>query len=160
MYEQLSNKEDTFLAAYDHLIELTFAQSARPAPRARPGPTESAWRSRRQAILAKQPALARLCVIDVLAGPTALARHLVTMERFQAFSTPAYEQTPENRRAPELTADAVIGRIYQTIYIHVGCGKAVRLPALFPALPTHPRALRRARRSHPRRGARPRSCYR
>lgn len=135
-YEHFSNKEDVFLAAYDHVVDLVLAdvsaayeQGETWIDRVRLG--LEAFVSR----LAQQPALAHVCVVEVLAaGPRALARRSSAMDRFRRFMTPGYDETPAAAGAPSVAADAVIGGIYEVIYSHVLRGDTARLPALAPDL--------------------------
>ncbi len=135
-YEHFANKEDVFLAAYDHVVDLVLKDVGAAYDR---GET---WiekvRLGLEAFvtqLARQPDLAHVCVVEVLAaGPKALARRSAAMDRFRAFMMPGYEQEASRLRAPNVAADAVIGGIYEVIYAHVLRGETARLPALAPDL--------------------------
>ncbi|MGH2781621.1 MAG: TetR/AcrR family transcriptional regulator [Thermoleophilaceae bacterium] len=129
-YEHFSNKEDVFLAAYDHVVDLVLAEVSASyetgqtfVERVRLGLEAFVD------YLAAQPALAHVCVVEVLAaGPKALARRSVAMQRFRAFVAPGFDESPPATRAPDITADAVIGGIYEVIYDHVLRGETGLLP--------------------------------
>jgi AcrR family transcriptional regulator len=136
-YEHFANKEDVFLAAYDHVVDLVLKDVGAAYDRGETwidqvGLGLEAFVTQ----LARQPALAHVCVVEVLAaGPKALARRSAAMDRFRAFIMPGYEQDVAGRvRAPNVAADAVIGGIYEVIYAHVLRGETARLPALAPEL--------------------------
>jgi AcrR family transcriptional regulator len=135
-YEHFANKEDVFLAAYDHVVELVlddvgaaYARGETWIDKVRLG--LEAFVNR----LAEQPALAHVCIVEVLAaGPKALARRSAAMDRFRSFMLPGYEQVAARMRAPDVAADAVIGGIYEVVYAHVLRSETARLPALAPDL--------------------------
>lgn len=135
-YEHFSNKEDVFLAAYDGVVEMVLAQVGAAYA------TGQTFTDRVRLgldafvdVLAADPALAHVCVVEVLAaGPKALARRSAAMERFRAFVAPGFDELPKRVRAPDLTADAVIGGIYEVIYGHVLRGETALLPGLSPEL--------------------------
>jgi AcrR family transcriptional regulator len=134
-YEHFSNKEDVFLAAYDHVVDLVLADVSAAYQR---GET---WIDRvRLGLeafverLAQQPALAHVCIVEVLAaGPRALARRSAAMDRFRGFMTPGFDEV-SNARVPAVAADAVIGGIYEVIYSHVLREDTATLPSLAPDL--------------------------
>ncbi len=135
-YEHFVNKEDVFLAAYDHVVEEVIAEVSAAYEQG------DAWIDRvERAItafvtrLAAQPSLAHVCVVEVLAaGPRALARRSAAMDRFRAFMLPGCEPLSTKLRTPEVAADALIGGIYEVIYAHVLRGETARLPSLAPEL--------------------------
>ena len=135
-YEHFVNKEDVFLAAYDHVVDAVLEDVSAAYER---GET---WLEQMQLAveafvtrLSQQPALAHVCVVEVLAaGPKALARRSAAMDRFRAFMVPGCEQAAAKLRAPELAADALIGGVYEVIYAHVLRGETARLPSLAPDL--------------------------
>jgi AcrR family transcriptional regulator len=135
-YEHFKNKEEVFLAAYDHVVDLVLSEVSTAYAR---GDT---WidRVRRGLeafvdLLAAQPALAHVCVVDVLtAGPKALTRRSAAIDRFRAFLAPGLDGASDDVRAPALAADTVVGGIYEVIYSHVLRGDSARLPDLAPEL--------------------------
>lgn len=135
-YEHFVNKEDVFLAAYDHVVDAVLEDVSAAYER---GET---WLEQMELAveafvtrLASQPELAHVCVVEVLAaGPKALARRSAAMDRFRDFMVPGCGQAAAKLRAPELAADALIGGVYEVIYAHVLRGETARLPSLAPAL--------------------------
>jgi AcrR family transcriptional regulator len=134
-YEHFTNKEDVFLAAYDHVVDLlltdvglAYEQGETWIDRVRLGLEAFVTR------LAQQPALAHVCIVEVLAaGPRALARRSSAMDRFRRFMTPGHDERSD-AGTPSVAADAVIGGIYEVIYSHVLRGDTARLPAIAPDL--------------------------
>jgi AcrR family transcriptional regulator len=135
-YEHFVNKEDVFLAAYDHVVENVIAEVGA----AYEGGDDWLDKVERAVTafvtrLASQPSLAHVCVVEVLAaGPRALARRSAAMDRFRAFMLPGCEPLSDRLRTPEVAADALIGGIYEVIYAHVLRGETARLPSLAPEL--------------------------
>jgi AcrR family transcriptional regulator len=135
-YEHFSNKEEVFLAAYDHVVDLVLDDVNAAYERGK------TWTERVRlgleafvGLLAEQPALAHVCVVEVLAaGPRALARRSVAIDRFRSFLAPGYDHHPKRLRAPDVAAHAAIGGIYEVIYSHVLEGRTDGLPALAPEL--------------------------
>ncbi len=135
-YEHFVNKEDVFLAAYDHVVEAVIAEVSAAYEQG------GSWLERVHCAvstfvtrLAAQPALAHVCVVEVLAaGPRALARRSAAMDRFRSFMLPGFEQLTTHLRTPEVAADALIGGIYEVIYAHVLRGETASLPSLAPEL--------------------------
>jgi AcrR family transcriptional regulator len=134
-YDHFANKEDAFLAAYDLVVrQLTAAVGSAFA-------AGEAWSSRVSrgltvflTLLAGEPALARVCIVEVLAaGPNALARRAIALERFRVFIAP----DDDGAARPEvtaLTAETVIGGVYEVIYSRVVEHRTHELPSLLPEL--------------------------
>jgi AcrR family transcriptional regulator len=134
-YEHFKNKDDAFLAAYDDaLAELV--ETVVTAVGAAEDFSESCRAGLRTFLdfLASRPALSRMCIVEVLAaGPEAIARRNAAMRGFAAL-------IEENARrfldetAPDLTAETVIGGIYEVVYTRVLRGEIRQLPELLPDL--------------------------
>jgi AcrR family transcriptional regulator len=134
-YDHFTNKEVAFLAAYDLVVQqLQGAVSAAYA-------TGDTWPSRVRRglsafvnLLASEPALAHVCVVEVLAaGPRALARRTKAMEAFQTFFRPRPDEIPIEPVSP-LAAQAVVGGVYEVVYARVVDHRTAELPQLLPAL--------------------------
>jgi AcrR family transcriptional regulator len=136
-YDHFSNKEQAFLVAYDLVVEqlgaavgAAYEASAEGWPSNVARGLDSLLR-----LLAGEPALAHVCIVEVLAaGPNALTRRARTMERFRAFLEPGLETNGVAPRVPSLTAEMVVGGVYEVIYSHVICDRTQELPALLPEL--------------------------
>lgn len=132
-YDHFSNKEDVFLAAYDAVaVQLTAAVQAAFG-------TADSWPSKITngiaallAGFAMEPALAQICIVDVLAaGPSALERRRRAMARFRAFMSPAPQEISGTGAANSpLLAEAVVGGVYEIIHARVVAGRTHELPEL------------------------------
>ncbi len=136
-YDQFSDKEDCFLAAFDTIGD----QLLRPAlAAAQDG--EQSWSTRVRLalaglleLLAAEPAFARVALVEVLcSGHVALERRDALLDRFAAVLAPGQGPAPpvvaQNRRL----ARAVIGGVYETLYQRVVSGEVEGLPELLPDL--------------------------
>jgi AcrR family transcriptional regulator len=135
-YEHFENKDQAFLAAYDLVV-------TRLAVEVEASSTRGASWSERIGFglatfldrLAGDPAVAHLCVVDVLAaGPPALAIRAGALEAFRSFLQPGLEEAPEGLPIPALAAETAIGGIHEVIYSLVLKGRAAELPVLLPDL--------------------------
>jgi AcrR family transcriptional regulator len=135
-YDHFANKEEAFLAAYDLVVEqLEAAVAAAHAT----GPSWPASIRRALAaflnLLAAEPVLAHVCVVDVLAaGPRALERRAAALRRFERFLQPRDGSAPGAASPTPLTVEAVVGGLYEVVYARVVDGRAAELPALMPSL--------------------------
>jgi AcrR family transcriptional regulator len=135
-YDHFANKEEAFLAAYDLVVrQLTAAVGSAFAG----GGAWSSQVSRGLAVflqlLASEPALARVCIVEVLAaGPNALARRAASLQRFRVFIAPDDEERTGSGQVTPLTAETVIGGVYEVIYSRVVERRTHELPSLMPEL--------------------------
>ena len=135
-YEHFQNKEDVFLAAYDEVSKLLLDHVEAALGRAQS--FEEGVTGCLQAFLefvAGEPTFAQMCIVEVLsAGPDALERRNKTMrafaelvERGAAIGVP--EATP-----PALTAQTIVGGIYEVVYSRLVEHRADELRELLPDL--------------------------
>jgi AcrR family transcriptional regulator len=132
-YEHFANKEDCFLAAYDATVQQVMAR-VREASR----PSDD-WDRRLEAgfaaflrFAAAEPALAWLCVVEVLAaGPRALARRDEAMRAFGRFLERSRRQHGSSAVPPTLT-EVVAGGVYEIIYARILSRRTASLPELLP----------------------------
>jgi AcrR family transcriptional regulator len=135
-YEHFKNKDEAFLAAYDEisalLVERVFA--AVEAATTFCGKAAAGLGTFLD-FLASEPAFARMCVVEVLAaGPDAIARRNNLMKAFAELIDHNARELLEERAAPALTAETVVGGIYEVVYGRVLRGEIRDLPALLPDL--------------------------
>ncbi|KAA2260977.1 TetR/AcrR family transcriptional regulator [Solihabitans fulvus] len=135
-YEHFHNREDAFLAAYD-------AATAELTDRIRTAyESEHGFADRLHAglaalltFLAARPGLARLCVVEPFAaGPAALARHDTAMRVFAGMIEENIRELLPDCHSPSLTAETIVGGIYQVIYARISRQETTRLPELLPGL--------------------------
>jgi AcrR family transcriptional regulator len=137
-YEHFESKQDCFIAAYDEIVGHLLEEVTRAHMAA------DTWMQGIASVLevllellASRPALARFCIIDVLAaGPTALARRDAVMDRFHEFVLPTGDSAPDDVPESDVAAKAVVGALYSIIHSEVVRGGARDLPRLLPDLMT------------------------
>jgi hypothetical protein len=84
---------------------------------------------------ASEPAFARMCIVEVLAaGPEAIKRRNDTMAAFALLIHSKAEELLEGKIPPALTAETVVGGIYEVVYTRVLRGEIQELPRLLPDL--------------------------
>jgi AcrR family transcriptional regulator len=135
-YEHFENKEQAFLAAYE-LVVRRLAEDVQGS--SNQGRTWSEQISLGLATflerLASDPALAHLCVVEVLAaGPAALAGRAAAMDAFRTFLEPGLQEAPEGLPVPALAAETAIGGAYEVVYSLVLQGRTAELPLMLPDL--------------------------
>ena len=131
-YEHFSDKEECFIAAYDeitrHLMDSVVGAYE----------GHSRWPDRAAAAietlleqLASRPALARFCIVEILAaGPRALERRDAALRHFIEMVEPGRAEAPAGITIPEVTAQAVVGAIYSLIYDEIFHGRVRELPRM------------------------------
>jgi AcrR family transcriptional regulator len=131
-YEHFKNKEDAFLAAYDAVVR----RQARDIRRAYFG--ETTVRERLRAgikaylqLMASEPDLARMCIVEVLAaGPRAMARRNEAMRMFaEIIEDNIHELIPGCRRAA-LVAETIVGGIHEVVLSRILAHRIDELPGL------------------------------
>jgi AcrR family transcriptional regulator len=135
-YEHFKNKEDVFLAAYDavtaQLVERVVA--AIEAEDTFVDQCISGLRSFLE-FVASEPAFGRMCMVEVLAaGPDAIKRRNDTMSAFAALIDHKANELLEGNIPSPLTAETVVGGIYEVVYTRVLRGEIHDLPSLLPDL--------------------------
>lgn len=131
-YEHFKNKEDAFLAAYDAVVdEITrhvqraYLQQTTALERLRAG-----MRAYLQ-LLASEPEIARMGVVEVLAaGPRALARRNDALRLFAEIVEDNIRQLVPSCRRPELTAETIVGGIYEVVFSRILAGRTGELPGM------------------------------
>lgn len=131
-YELFEDKDDVFLAAYDHVVGRLAGAVTDATARGRTWPEQVSLGLRTFLDrLASDPAVAHLCIVEVLvAGPPALTRRAAALEAFRTFLEPGYEQAPEGVEPPALAAETAIGAVYEVIYGYVLQNRTGDLPSL------------------------------
>jgi AcrR family transcriptional regulator len=135
-YEHFKNKDEAFLAAYDEITALLVERVFGAVQAANGFPERAvAGLGTFLEFLASEPAFARMCVVEVLAaGPEAITRRNNVMRAFaQLIDGEAKELLPD-RASPALTAETVVGGIYEVVYGRVLRGEIKTLPELLPDL--------------------------
>jgi AcrR family transcriptional regulator len=119
-YDVFADREDCFLAAFDHALE----QAGELVREAYEG--EDSWREGIRAGLASllammddEPALTKLCVVEALAaGERVLERRCLAMEELGA-AVDAGRSAPSALDPPAVTAEGVVGAVFQVLHSRV-----------------------------------------
>jgi AcrR family transcriptional regulator len=136
-YDHFSDKEAAFLAAYDAVVG-QLLNRIREAYEA-----EDDFVGRVRASLetfvdfvASDPSFADMAIVEVLAaGPEAVSRRNNAMAMLaQLIQSAADELLPKRGRPPVLTAEAIVGGVYEVVYSRVLQDQASELPELLPDL--------------------------
>jgi AcrR family transcriptional regulator len=133
-YEFFSDKEDCFLAAYDHVSGRQF-DAASSAFRENP---DAPWAERVRAgmgalleLLASSPEEARFAIVEVLAaGPKAVARRDAALRQFTEFVDAGRSES--SIELPGMTSVAIVGGVFELLYSEILHGATARLPARLP----------------------------
>jgi len=140
-YEHFKNKEDAFLAAYDAVLLqlLSLVQSAIDAEQTFPARMRAGL-SAFLDFLAREPGFARMCIVEALAaGPEAIARRNGAMTAFATLISENAREIGTPLEPPPLTAETIVGGIYEVVYTRIVRGDIRQLPELladllYPAL--------------------------
>jgi AcrR family transcriptional regulator len=135
-YEHFKNKDDVFLAAYDEASTRLLA-AVRAAYESQHGFAErmSAGIVAFLILLAADPAFARMCIVEVMAaGPEAVARRNAAMSAFAAMIEENARERLAESPPSDLTAETVVGGIYDVVYTRILRGEIRALPDLAPDL--------------------------
>jgi AcrR family transcriptional regulator len=135
-YEHFNNKDEAFLAAYDAITAQLVAEVL-PAVDAADGfaARVAAGLGTFLDFLAGEAAFARMCIVEVLAaGPDAIRRRNDTMRSFADLIDRNAQELLAGKVAPGLTAELIVGGIYEVVYTRVLRGEIHDLPALLPDL--------------------------
>jgi AcrR family transcriptional regulator len=136
-YDHFKSKEDAFLAAYDavagQLVERV-RSAFRSAPDFAAGVRDCL--SEFLTFVASEPRFAEMCIVEAMsAGPDAVARRNAAMQAFTALIESGADTLPADRpRPPKLTAEMLVGGIFDIVYTRVRRGETADLPALAPEL--------------------------
>jgi AcrR family transcriptional regulator len=85
--------------------------------------------------LADEPRYADVLIVEVMAaGPTAIRRRNEVMRSYAELVRRGAERMATARRPPELTAETIVGGIYEVVFSRVLQGQAAELPELLPDL--------------------------
>jgi AcrR family transcriptional regulator len=136
-YDQFANKPEAFLAAYDaHVAKLMARVLASYEANTSFGSRVHSCLHALLGFAASEPAFADMCVVEVLAaGPEAIERRNVAMKALGDLIQRAAGDLPAtSTQVSALTAETIVGGIYEVMYARILRGQAAQLPALMPDL--------------------------
>lgn len=135
-YDTFAGKEDAFLAALDGAVAQlqervqTAAESNDTFPAG-----VRAGLAAFVGFITDEPRYAEMLLIESLAaGPAAIERRNATLRSFADMLHTTAERHPGSRHPPALTAETIIGGLYEVVYSRVIAGETKRLPDLLPDL--------------------------
>jgi AcrR family transcriptional regulator len=128
-YEHFKNKEDAFVAAYDVAVHQAVTQVRRAYL------NEATALERLRAgigaylqFLATNPQIAQMGIVEVMAaGPRAIAQRNAAMALFAEIIEENIHQLVPSCRRPELTAEIIVGGIYEVVLSRVLAGRTGEL---------------------------------
>ena len=131
-YELFEDKEACFLAAYDNAVDVLVRRVTSAYE------SEGSWPDRAAAglaamleVLADEPALARLSLVDIgNAGPAAQRRYRAAVQRLTPLFDEGRDFAPGGRGLPANTSRMAIGGVTGLISDELVAGRADRLPSL------------------------------
>jgi AcrR family transcriptional regulator len=135
-YDHFTSKDDAFLTAYD-AIGATLADHVQTAYNASDTFEEGviACLAAFLEFVASEPHYADMCIVEALAaGPDAVERRNAVMRTFARLLHEGAKTVTDGSHPPELTAEAIVGGIYEVVYSRVLAGKTSELPQLLPDL--------------------------
>jgi len=119
-YELFDNKEQCFLAAYDDALALAFARIEGACAAERRAPAAQRLEAALEALLGfleEEPAVARMCVVEVLAaGPAGRERRAATMDRFAAMMEAVLAEIRPDHDLGPIAARALVGGAEEVVY--------------------------------------------
>jgi AcrR family transcriptional regulator len=135
-YDQFKSKEEAFLLALDcvgdELVQRVHAAYAANSTFA--GGVRDCLAAFLE-YLADEPRYADMLIVEALAaGRTAIERRTSVMKDFADLVRQGAAAVPTAYRPPELTAETIVGGIYEVVYSRVLSGQTSELPALLPDL--------------------------
>jgi AcrR family transcriptional regulator len=135
-YEHFKGKDDAFLAAFDAVLSQLFAAVTEASEREEPGAARLlAGLSAFLGFLAREPAFARMCIVEALAaGPEAVSRRNAAMATLARTIDENARELVASLQPSELTAETIVGGLYEVIFARVVRGEIRELPELLPDL--------------------------
>ncbi|HMJ96858.1 MAG TPA: TetR/AcrR family transcriptional regulator [Thermoleophilaceae bacterium] len=135
-YEHFKGKDEAFLAAFDAVLAQLLSSVREASEREKHGADR--LRAGLAAFLdfvAREPAFARMCIVEALAaGGEAVKRRNAAMAAFARIIDENASALGTPVQPSALTAETIVGGIYEVIYTRVVRGDIRELPLLLPDL--------------------------
>lgn len=139
-YDHFRSLEHCYLAVYDRTLSRVSRTATRLVRATTQAPGSRAWQEQLDAVFsglllffALEPALARICLVEVLlAGPAARARRDDALHQFTDYVESLRLENGEPM--PALAAELIVLGTTDLLYRRVARGEAEQLPALLPEL--------------------------
>jgi AcrR family transcriptional regulator len=135
-YEHFASKQDCFLAAFDLAAADLFDRVATSSS------SDEDFAARVRAglgafldFVAAEPALAHICIVDVLtAGPEAMDRFEQALQRFAPLLREGRELRPTGAALPETIEETVLGGLVWIVYRRLAAGSPEEVQDFLPEL--------------------------
>jgi len=135
-YEHFKSKDEAFLAAFDAVLaQLLSAVQDAYEPEKHGADRLRAGLAAFLDFVAREPAFARMCMVESLAaGREAVERRNAAMATFARIIDENARELGTPIQPPALTAETIVGGIYEVVYTRVVRGEIRELPLLLPDL--------------------------
>ncbi|HEY6779535.1 MAG TPA: helix-turn-helix domain-containing protein, partial [Thermoleophilaceae bacterium] len=128
-YDRFGDKEQCFIAAYEDALEKLLALALEAFE------TQDAWADRLRAglsallhALAREPEVARVCFVEVMAaGPRAVAARNTAMRDFSQLFDPG--RSDRELALPDAVALSMVGALSEVLYREIAEDRTAELPA-------------------------------
>jgi AcrR family transcriptional regulator len=135
-YDHFKTKEDAFLAAYE-AVGAQLVKSVQDAYRDSRSFTEGVRECLAAFLVfvASEPAFADMCIVEAFAaGPQAIERRNAVMKAMAELVRQGALTVDGGPQPPDLTAETIVGGIYEVVYSRIVQGEGHELPSLLPGL--------------------------
>ena len=135
-YENFSSKEECFLAAQKFAMATALEEVVKAAGEIDEWPRRvEAGLAAFLAFVAREPALARTCMVEALAaGPAAVQSYEESLQSFVSLFRLGRDVSPNGRKLPETLEEALIGGVFWILYQRLLLSEAERVEGLLPEL--------------------------
>lgn len=135
-YDTFSGKEEAFLAALDEVVTtlLDRVGEAYRASDSFPAGVRESLAAFLQFVVDEPHHADMLLIESLAAGPAAIERRNRTLTTFASMLRTSAERLIGERRPPDLTAETLVGGIYEVVYSRVIAGETKDLMSLLPDL--------------------------
>lgn len=135
-YENFSSKEDCFLAAQEYAMSSALEQVVAAAGEIDYWPQRvEAGLAAFLAYVAREPALARTCMVEALAaGPASVRYYEESLQSFVSLFKIGRDVSPHGAELPETLEEALIGGVFWILYQRLLLSETDRIEELLPEL--------------------------
>jgi AcrR family transcriptional regulator len=135
-YENFGSKEDCFLAAQQHAISAALEEVVTAAGEFDDWPLQvEAGLAAFLAYVAREPALARTCMVEALAaGPRSVQRYEESLQSFVSLFRIGRNVSPFGKELPETIEEALIGGVFWILHQRLQAAETGPIAALLPEL--------------------------
>lgn len=135
-YENFNSKEDCFLAAQQHAMSAALEEVVAVAGEVDDRPRRiEAGLAAFLAYVAREPALARTCMVEALAaGPRSVQYYEESLQAFVSLFRLGRSVSPHGADLPETLEEALIGGIFWILYQRLSVAEAIHVEELLPEL--------------------------